>query len=93
MHARKIKYDESFIAKEGKVSQQEQETVQAIGENEASYVPSPARKLQQQIEDQMGDTVVSPSTDKYGTIASVAIIVGISLALWTGVATISLVIF
>lgn len=93
MQARKIRYDESFIADDEQKVPGDAEVVQPLGSTNASYVPSPARALQKQLEDQLGDSITVQPNEKFSGMFSVGIIAGSSLILWAGLITVGIAIF
>lgn len=93
MQARKIRYDESFIAADEQKIPAESEVVQPLESSSASYVPSPARALQEQIKDQLGDAAAVQPKEKYSTMTSFGIIVSSSLILWAGLIITGIAIF
>ncbi len=84
MHARKIRFDESFVADQSEKTANGPGEIKALGSSDPIYVPSPARQLQQQLEDQIGDSIAAKPADKLSGLASISVIVGISLVLWAG---------
>ncbi|QTD56233.1 hypothetical protein [Parasphingorhabdus cellanae] len=93
MHARKIRYDDTFIADEDQKNVADTIKVTSTDSLPVDYVPSPARQLQQQLKEQFDDTVAVEKIEKYSGLSSISIIVGSCLALWTGIISLGLWIF
>ncbi len=93
MHARKIRDDDSFISKGDQKNALEKSQTASATSPTASYVPSPARRLQQQLEDQFQSTAAVKPADKYSGLVSVSIIVGSSLLLWLGMIALAMFIY
>lgn len=93
MHARKIRYDDSFIAEEEQIDAVEAEQVTAASSLSANYVPSPARQLQQQLEEQFRDSVAVKPSEKYSGLTSLSIIIGSCSILWLSMITLGLFVF
>lgn len=93
MHARKIRYDDSFIAEEEQKDASETAQVTSVGPLSASHVPSPARQLQQQLEEQFSDSVAIKPIEKYSGLSSISIIVGSCSIFWVGVIALGLFIY
>lgn len=93
MHARKIRYDDSFIAEEQQI-----DAVEAVRDNDASslsasYVPSPARQLQQQLEEQFSASATVKPSKKYSGLTSLSIIIASCSILWLSMITLGLFAF
>lgn len=93
MHARKKRYDHSFIVEEEDKSSAKNAQVTSVNSASVNYVPSPARHLQQQLEEQLSGSVVAKPFEKYSGLSSIAIIVGSCLFLWAGLIALGLSIF
>ncbi len=93
MNARKIRYDDSFIAEEEEQSSAKAGQVTSVNSASANYVPSPARHLQQQLEEQLSGSVAAKPFEKYSGLSSISIIVGSSLLLWVGLISAGLSVF
>ncbi|MEO9467960.1 hypothetical protein [Parasphingorhabdus sp.] len=79
MRARKIRYDETFVEAEPAPDTGE---IQLIGSGEASYVPSPARQLQEQLEGRLSETGPLPTEEKLSPRTKLLIIVGSCAGFW-----------
>ncbi|WP_108810008.1 hypothetical protein [Sphingorhabdus sp. Alg231-15] len=84
MNARKIRFDESFVADRDEKPLVTPGEVKALGSSDPIYVPSPARQLQQQLKDQIDDSIASKPAEKFSGLVSISVIVGSSLVLWAG---------
>lgn len=93
MHARKIRDDESFISKGDQKDALGDVQTASITSRATSYVPSPARQLQQQLEDQFQDTVTVKPVGKYSGLVSLSIIVGSSSLLWLGMFALAMFVY
>ncbi|MEP2102400.1 MAG: hypothetical protein ABJP02_12930 [Parasphingorhabdus sp.] len=93
MHAQKIRYDDSFIADGEQKKSSNTGNFASLAAPSANHVPSPARQLQQQLEEQYSDTVTAKSVEKYSALTSLSIIIGSCLFLWTGMIALGLFIY
>lgn len=85
MHARKPRYDESFVDSQPPSGQPSGNSdVKIIGQASAEFVPSPARELQQQIEGRLQNRAVEQPVVHYSGRTNLLIIASSSLLLWAG---------
>lgn len=79
MRARKVRYDETFVETEAAPEIGE---VQLVGTDDASYVPSPARQLQEQLQGRLNETEAEAADEKFAPLTNLLIIVGSCIAFW-----------
>ncbi|MEL6875548.1 MAG: hypothetical protein AAGM33_08715 [Pseudomonadota bacterium] len=85
MHARKPRYDESFVDSQPTSRQSSGDAdVTIVGQGNAEFVPSPARELQQQIEGRLQNGAAEQLAVRYSGRTSLLIVTSLSLLLWAG---------
>ena len=85
MHARKYRYDESFVDKPSTVeSSYERAKIEVAGSGRAEYVPSPARELQRELTGRLQKIAGTEESAHFSRRSNMLIITGISILLWTG---------
>ncbi|GAA0482121.1 hypothetical protein GCM10009096_25550 [Parasphingorhabdus litoris] len=90
MHARKIRYDDSFIAEKETKNVKDGANVASVNGSSTQYTASPARQLQQQLEAQYVDHAEAQPFEKYSGLSSISIIVASSLFMWGGLIALGL---
>ncbi|MEO0440024.1 MAG: hypothetical protein AAF067_04015 [Pseudomonadota bacterium] len=86
MHARKPRYDESFVDSPPTARRPSEDAdVKIVGQGSAEFVPSPARELQQQIQGRLQTGAVEQVAGRYSGRTNLLIIAGSSLLLWAGI--------
>lgn len=88
MRAKKVRYDETFIDTEPAVKADpapKSGEVELVGSGEASYVPSPARQLQEQLEGRLNKTEAVPEDEKFSPRTNLLIIVGSCAGFWAAI--------
>lgn len=90
MHARKPRYDESFVDTEPAPGHPSGEAeaaiakVEIVGAGNAEYVSSPARELQQEIQGRLQNSPAMDPDAGYSPRTSILIIAGLSATIWAG---------
>ncbi len=85
MHARKPRYDESFVDSPPASGQPSGDAeVKIVGQGHAEFVPSPARELQQQIQGRLQNSAAEQPAGRYSGRTNLLIVASSSLLLWTG---------
>lgn len=86
MHARKPRYDESFVDTQPAAKNPARDSeVKIVGAGTAEYVPSPARALQQQIEGRLQHNPATDTAERYSSRTNILIITGFSALTWAGI--------
>ncbi|SIN60377.1 hypothetical protein SAMN02745824_0652 [Parasphingorhabdus marina DSM 22363] len=86
MHARKPRYDESFVDTQPVTRQPAGDSeIKIIGAGAAEYAPSPARELQKEIRGRLQNVGITPPSTHYSGRTNILIISSFSLLLWAAI--------